>query len=102
MKRQDSRICKNSSIEAAEPICSQMEKREKQGSVLLLTLLVVSLLLMITLAFVVFVRMELRTVSLHQQRTQAGQMRNWESSWRSRSFRNRRDRHAGDGYGLPV
>jgi hypothetical protein len=39
----------------------------KRGSILLITLFTVSLLLMIVLAMVVFVRLELRTVSQHQQ-----------------------------------
>ena len=39
----------------------------RTGSVLLLTLLVVSLLLILVLSFVVFVRLELRKVALHQE-----------------------------------
>ena len=50
------------------PVHSQCSRK---GSALLLTLLVVSLLLVIVLAFVAFVRVELRTVSLRQQRIQA-------------------------------
>ncbi|MDA3875306.1 MAG: hypothetical protein PF795_15270 [Kiritimatiellae bacterium] len=43
----------------------------KQGSALLLTLLVVSLLMVITLAFVVHVRVDLRVVQNHQQQVEA-------------------------------
>ena len=41
-------------------------KRTKQGSTLLLTILVVSLLMIIVLTFVVLVRMELRAVQNHR------------------------------------
>ncbi len=49
-------------------------KRSKSGSALLLTLLVVSLLLMITLAFTVYVRISLREVVTAQQERQAKAM----------------------------
>ncbi|MEX2382481.1 MAG: hypothetical protein WD490_08860 [Opitutales bacterium] len=45
----------------------------KKGSALLLTLLVVSLLLVIVLAFTVYVRMELRSIAEHQNRSIARQ-----------------------------
>ena len=43
----------------------------KQGSVLLLTLLVVSLLMVVVMAFTVYVRLSLRDVVQHQQRLEA-------------------------------
>ncbi len=46
-------------------------KKRRQGSALLLTLLVVSLLLVIVLAFVTFVRLELRQVEANHHRLQA-------------------------------
>ncbi len=54
---------------------SGMNGRKKQGSILLLTLFVVSLLMVITLAFAVWVRMEIRAVQnaiqLHKARANA-------------------------------
>ena len=43
------------------------DKKAQSGSALLLTLLVVSLMLVVVLSFVVFVRLELRNVIAHQQ-----------------------------------
>ncbi|MDF3129333.1 hypothetical protein P0Y35_09010 [Kiritimatiellaeota bacterium B1221] len=60
----------NCFLSPTEPSKPQV-KNARAGSALLLTLLVVSLLLMIVLGFVVFVRMELRQVSNYQLQANA-------------------------------